>query len=390
LFAESDIQKLTVDSRQKLTREFAEKHTDLRERARRFPADQARTASEVVSCPLQLATVACLIEMDGLGTIREAVDLLSFELQRRATVGEEIPNIPGSVLEFALEEGRWVEYIRGSFSRELFLRVRELANAERSIDESLLTPERAMGVASTRIKLAETFVQPAVEAWLKDHLKSTGEDVLLSFGPYISGWGRSTVRGKASQVKRRAQAHLRTLLVALGTASDSATIDSLIKRVETLVSSMDTGFRDMPPAALSHLLVQMAPRPTGRGDKSPMVDIGSASTRSFKAEPDLKSPFDFLERDVRLAKRRAKEDRVAYLQDRISRVLRVLKYQGIDLTDSVGMCVQEVSQRLAVTKAPIEDIAQKAKSEIEVAPLDTRDSMAVEQVRSFIEQYVYG
>ncbi|MHA2004632.1 MAG: hypothetical protein ACW960_11060, partial [Candidatus Thorarchaeota archaeon] len=336
MLQDPDLEKLAVESRQRLVQEFAETHADLRERSRRIPTSEAQQLSENLSCPFQIATLAYIIDMDGILGAREAVNLLSAELERLASVGEEVPNLPGNVMEFALAEGRWIEYIYGKFIREMDMKVRELANSEMFLEEDSPAVEKAVALIWSRSKVAETFVAPLVEAWLNEHKKSTTEDMLAFFGPAITKWKKSTLKGKLAHLQRRSQAFFRKLSAILSSdTSESATVDQSTKRLNDLVEALGKPLDEMSIKAAAHLLVHIAPRKIGRGDKSAYVAVGAASTRGNKAEPDLSSPFDFLERDVLLAKRRPEEERREFLQDRIGRVLRFLKHQGSTVSEGV-------------------------------------------------------
>ena len=302
MLLEPDIQKLAVESRQRLVQEFAEKYANLRERVRRVPDADARKISEDLSCPLEIAMIAYLINMDGIMGVKHAVGLLSAELQRRATVGEDVPNLPGNIMEFALIEGRWISHIYGSFVRQLELKVRELANLEEGIEGPSIEVERALSIIAARTKMSETIIAPVIEEWSKEHPKATGKDSLNSYGQAITKWNISTLNGKFIQVQRRNQALFRVLRESLLTASDSFTMDAAINRIDTLIEELGRPFDEMPLRAISHILVHLAPRQTtGRGDRSAYVSVGVSSTRGNKAEPDLISPFDFLERDVKEA-----------------------------------------------------------------------------------------
>jgi len=158
---ETDIQKLAVESRQKLIQEFAETYANLRERVKRVPDSDARKVSEEYSCPLEVAMIAYLINMDGILNLRQAIDLFTAELARRATVGEDIPNLPGNIMEFAFVEGRWISHIHGRFTRQLELQVRSLANLEDAVDNTDLEVEKALSIIAQRTKLAETFISPS-------------------------------------------------------------------------------------------------------------------------------------------------------------------------------------------------------------------------------------
>jgi hypothetical protein len=329
--------------------------------------------------------------MDGILSAREAVNLLSAELERLASVGEEVPNLPGNVMEFALAEGRWIEYIYGKFIREMEMKVRELANAEGFLEEDSPAIEKAVALIWSRSKVAETFVAPLVEAWLNEHKKSTSEDMLIFFGLAITKWKKSTLKGKLSHLQRRSQAFFRKLSVILSSdTSESATVDLSTKRLNELVEALGKPFDEMSITAAAHLLVHIAPRKIGRGDKSAYVAVGAASTRGNKAEPDLSSPFDFLERDVLLAKRRPEEERKEFLMDRIGRVLRFLKHQGSTLSEGVERALKELEDRLNLEDVPMEELIDRYQAEITGVSVDMQEEVAVKQILDYITIYSYG
>ncbi|MHA1938792.1 MAG: hypothetical protein ACXABV_09130 [Candidatus Thorarchaeota archaeon] len=391
MLQDPDLEKLAVESRQKLVQEFAETHADLRERSRRIPTSEAQQLAENLSCPFQIATLAYIIDMDGILSARAAVNLLSAELERLAAVGEEVPNLPGNVMEFALAEGRWIEYVYGKFIREMEMKVRELANAELFLEEESPAVEKAIALIWSRSKVAETFVAPLVEAWLNEHKKSTSEDMLMLFGPAITKWKKSTLKGKLSHLQRRSQAFYRKLSVILSSdTSESATVDLSTKRLNELVEALGKPLNELSIKAASHLLVHIAPRRIGRGDKSAYVAVGTGSTRGNKTEPDLSSPFDFLERDVLLAKRRPKEDRREFLEDRVGRVLRFLKHQGSTVSEGVERALKELEDRLNLEHIPMEDIIDRNQAEITGVSVDMQEEVAVRQILDYITIYAYG
>ncbi|MHA2141828.1 MAG: hypothetical protein ACXADC_06510 [Candidatus Thorarchaeota archaeon] len=391
MLQDPDLEKLAVESRQRLVQEFAETHADLRERSRRIPSSEAQQLAENLSCPFQIATLAYIIDMDGILSAREAVNLLSTELERLAVVGEEVPNLPGNVMEFALAEGRWIEYIHGKFIRELELKVRELANLEGFLEDDSPAVEKAVALIWSRSKVAETFIAPLVEAWLNEHKKSTSEDMLMAFGPAITKWKKSTLKGKLSHIQRRSQAFFRKLSMILSSdTSESATVDLSTKRLNELVEALGKPLEEMSIKATSHLLVHIAPRRIGRGDKSAYVAVSAASTRGNKAEPDLSSPFDFLERDVLLAKRRPEEDRKEFLTDRIGRVIRYLKHQGTTASEGVERALKELEDRLNLEDVPLEDLIDRYQAEITGVPVDRQNEAAVKQILDYIIIYAYG
>ena len=390
MLPETDIQKLAVESRQKLIEEFAETYANLRERVKRVPDLDARKVSEEFSCPVEVAMIAYLINMDGIMSLRQAVGLFSAELSRRASVGEDVPNLPGNIMEFALIEGRWISHIHGRFTRQLELRARSLANLEDGSDSESIEVEKALSIIAERVKLAETLISPLTEEWTKEHVKSTSADVITAFGQALTKWNRSTLYGKFKQIQKRNQARFRILRQALTQTSDSFTIDASIGRVDTLIDELGQPLDKLTPRAVSHLLLHMVPRPQhGRGDRSPYLDIGVGSTRGNKAEPDMASPFDFLERDIKLGNRRKGDDRKDYLLGRIARVIRVLKYQGSDAPEFVQKCFTEIIARFGLVDISLDEITVTANDQLSQALPSEKDPIAINLIYDFIQNNVY-
>ncbi len=390
MLLDPDLEKIAVQSRQRLVQEFAEKHATLGERARRVPVSSAEEIATKYGCPLQIATVAYLIDMDGITTTKKAVTLLSSELFRRESIGEGVPNLPGNVQDFAVAEGRWISYIYGSFSREVEIKVRELANLESVFDEDEPPVEKAISLLNARIKVAEAFILPVIQTWFKDHNKGTSQDLLFFLGPAITDWNENTLRGKINRSKRRIQALLRRLVSIIQSASDSMTMDAYSHRIQDLISELDNDIVKLSPRAVAHLILQIAPRPTGaRGDRSRYVEFGTASTRGNKTEPDMVSPFDFLERDIRLAKRRSGEDRERYLKERISRVLKVLKYLGNDYLSSLEQSVKEIAERFEIDGINQNLLIEEMKQSYTNQPQENYADVTNSLVYSFIDKYFF-
>jgi len=160
-----------------------------------------------------------------------------------------------------------------------------------------------------------------------------------------------------------------------------------ITRLDDLIEDMDNPLSGMTVKSIAHLILHMSPRPTGRGDRSRYVQVGAATTRGSKAEPDMASPYDFLERDVRLARRRVGEEQSKFLMERIDRVIRVLKFNGDPIEDIVKTCLSELVDRLGFENISLE--AQYESVEQALADVGFReyDTEAVKLVFNFVNTY---
>jgi hypothetical protein len=225
---------------------------------------------------------------------------------------------------------------------------------------------------------------------MKEHPKANSLNALSVFGQGITKWNRNTLTGKFLQIQRRNQALFRRLRESLLKASDSYTMDAPIKRLDTLIEELGVPFEDMSLRATSHLLLHIVPRlSTGRGDRSSFVAVGVGSTRGNKAEPDLTSPFDFLERDVKLAKRRRGIEREEYLKEKIARVLRVLKYQENTPIDSLEKCLTELTDRLKLEEIPLESEIASATEQLVNVQESERIKLSMNLIYNFVTKFAY-
>ncbi len=390
MLLEPDFEKLAVRSQQRLVREFAERYASLRERVRRTPMDEARAIAERFGCPLQVAQVAYLLDLEGILSVGEAVDRLTAELQRRARVGQAVPNIPGNIMEFAIGEGKWLEHIFGSFVRDIELKTRELANLEATLDEDPPSVEKAISVLAARNRTAGTVILPVIRTWVKEHPGATSEDVMMVFGTALTKWSPNTLRGKLTEIRDMVRAFFRRLHIMISGAVDSATMDLTLERLQGLVDGLGAPFDSMPLEAMAHFLLHVAPRLSGRGDRTRYVIRGAASTRGNMAEPEMKTPYDFMERDIHLARRRIGNERRKYLDERLARVMRALKYLGHERTDIVRSCIAEAIERFHLDVDDGEHLAEEAAVKVAGVPEEESEETMVAVLRGFIEHYIYG
>jgi len=104
----------------------------------------------------------------------------------------------------------------------------------------------------------------------------------------------------------------------------------------------------------------------------------------------MTSPFDFLERDVRLAKRRAGEDRESYLKNKVSRVIRVLVHQGVPIDESVEKAIIEMQERLELPNSSLEGTNEEIEIALNGVPPDEQEQVAATLVIGYVRNNFYG
>ncbi|MBS3795359.1 MAG: hypothetical protein KGY80_10700 [Candidatus Thorarchaeota archaeon] len=385
MLIDPEMEKVAVESRKRLVDEFRERYATLRRNVDRIPMDQARTTAEEMNCPLQIAMIALHFHTEGIVQRKEAIRLLTKELSRRAEVGTEVPNLPGNVMDFALSEGRWIQHIYDTFSKNIERKVRQLVNLENTLEDESLTVEKVISVLKRRAEIAETYIMPLLETWVQEHPRSNAYDVLMAFAPAITKWRPATIEGKLEFKRRQTQAFFRKLHHALEPISDSATIDVSVDKILELIERLDVDFSDMELVATSHLLLHMVPRPSSRGDRSSYISKRTSSTRGGKSEPDMEGPVDYLERDVRLTKRRPPDEQKEYLMEKIDRVLRVLRHFGKSSYQALEECIVELNSRLDIGRE-LEPLLENAKQKLDGVSADKQETIAVNTVFDFLQE----
>lgn len=385
MLIDPEMEKVAVKSRKRLVDEFRERYATLQRNVNRIPMDQARTTAEELSCPLQIAMVALYFHMEGIVQRKEAIRLLTKELNRRAEVGTEVPNLPGNVMDFALSEGRWIQHIYDTFSKNIERKVRKLVNLENTLEDESPTVEKVISVLKRRAEIAEAYIMPILETWVKEHPRSNAYDALMAFAPAITKWKPATIEGKLAFKRSQTQAFFRKLHHALQPISDSATIDVSVDKILELIERLDVDFRNMELVATSHLLLHMVPRPSSRGDRSSYISKGSSSTRRGKSEPDMEGPVDYLERDVRLTKRRPPDEQKEYLMAKIDRVLRVLRHFGKSSFEALEECLVELNSRLGIDR-DLEPVLETAEQKLDGVSADKQETIAIKTVFDFLKE----
>jgi hypothetical protein len=104
----------------------------------------------------------------------------------------------------------------------------------------------------------------------------------------------------------------------------------------------------------------------------------------------MTSPFDFLERDIKLSNRRKGDDRQEFLSERIARVLRVLKYQGNDIPECVSKSYSEIIARFKLDDVSFEDSFTVASQLLVDALATERDSLAITLIQDFVNDHCFS
>jgi len=385
----SDLEKIAIDERRKLVREFEEKYADLQEKVYKIPEREIEKIVSKLKCPPELARVAYCIEMDGILNVKEAVDLLIDELQRRTKAGSEVAKVSSHLLDFSIKEGKWIEYLYRTFSYKMESKIREISNNESKIKRESMSSETAMSVFQNRQKVAETYVLEVIKRWLAEHEKSKPIDAVFALGLATTRWTRDIIRNRIRRIINDLIEFMQRIEDTLQKEEmQSRALKYIISRVSSIISGLTNGIDNITDVAAAHLVVHLSPKPDIKPDRSEIVMLSAPYTRGGLVEANMDSPADFLERDVKLAARRPEPARSIYLKKQINALTRYLYHKKIEKEEIVNQVFRMLEERFNIPERIVKIEKKHAKERLlKVEPAEHFELFS-EIMTEFVIKYI--
>ncbi|MHA1409950.1 MAG: hypothetical protein ACTSQY_06540 [Candidatus Odinarchaeia archaeon] len=314
-----------------LSRELANEFEavyDFKEKISRVPLSNVTAIIDKFNVEPEIAKVIYLLELDGKLTGEDAYQFILWIRKRFEEKGHTIPKISTYILNFAAREGTWLYFLYGKFPRLIDDKTRELTNLELDIMQKTEYPtEKIVSLVNGRNTIIETFIAPLIQKWMHEHedFKLT-DTVFALLAPLLN------VMPDAVKPYFR-QAHIDTrrffLKLDLLLENDDLIEEGIItkKSILDIRKSLLQDPNEMDLPIISQIFLNCIPKrkiESANGTASPLLIVSSPITRNGLVGPILKSPYDFLERDIRIAKRREKTDRRNYLKTKIQKVYNSL------------------------------------------------------------------
>jgi len=346
-----------------LRKEFKETYGDLAEKARKVPNKDAEELSERLNVPLEIAKVAVRLELDGILDAESVCDILMREMERLKEVDFEVPNISSYLFNFAVKEGKWIEYLYGPFRKEAEEAVRNLANWERIVsDKETVSEGSIINFLNERKRIIDEVIEPVMDEWLKTHKKTNYLDATVSLICALEKTSREKAIELLEERKKVLKEFMSKIYEKIKDVKGIRLFENIKSRVATIIKDLSKPISDLMKETYLELILNSIPRPIPREVQvSQYLFVGGPITRGGKVEPDLVKPTDFLERDIMLAKRRSGEDQVNFLKSSVEKVLKALLEQGMDPGDAVMHVLSEMYKRFDVGEFPEVELEEKVK-----------------------------
>ncbi|MEM2146062.1 MAG: hypothetical protein QW279_11925 [Candidatus Jordarchaeaceae archaeon] len=396
------------DTSRSVQDEFELSYSDLGKRASKVPEEKPAELARLFNCPISLCKVAYQLELDGVITAEKALELILWEYNRRKQIGNPVVPVLSYELEFAAQEGRWIEYLYSDLYNKI-QNTRELYNLEKVIEgESSIPTEKVMHILQERRKLAETYLVPLIIRWKKTHEASNNNDAAINICAAILRSTHSEAILALQQAKRRLIKLLRKFSEAFELSPDKSLFESDTKlrkpslmkdkmpketespleKIYELIDDLEKSFQAMSEYAVAETILEVAPKPVALESTTGVSDyliVTPPITRDGLVGPDLKEPCDFLERDIVFAKRRVIAVKENFLRERVRKVHKALINKGQGIEEGGAWILYKVSQDFNLTPMAPDEALKYIKKELE-----SYEGDLTEGVEKIITDYLWN
>ncbi|MHA1713051.1 MAG: hypothetical protein ACTSW4_03255 [Candidatus Ranarchaeia archaeon] len=369
-----------------LTEEFEKTFGDLEEKSRRISDARAEALAKKMDCPVEVARIAIQIGEDLLIDADTACKLLLKEYNRLNAMGYGIPPVLTYEINFAVLEGRWIEFLYSKLSRQLEEKTREISNFEsalRDTDVKAMPKEQVLEFLSLRRNISEKLLKPVMLKWLDEHVDSSPLEMGAAFAAAILRTTYDKVIDKLEKGRLSALEIYDFLWdVVKDTSIESTAIENARVEIDKMRKELQKKIDDLGIEGFAEVIIQVAPKKkVAVSQDSKYIFVHTPLSRKGMVGPELVTPTDFLERDILLSKRRQEPERSELLRNTISSVLKALMAKNIDEIQATVQMLTEMQKRFNIpTKGDAELTKELKESVKSIVGLDRLN---------WLKQYIY-
>ncbi|WXG45290.1 MAG: hypothetical protein WED05_00940 [Candidatus Atabeyarchaeum deiterrae] len=353
-----------------LNEEFKVIYGELSQKVLKVPISFAKKIAENHGVPLALGLVSYQIDQDGILSAETVCELLKREYGRLNSVDYPVPPIESSQLDFAIREGEWIEYLYRRFSRQISDQTATLSTLESLLTSKEIPFEKVSLIIYDRRKITRGLITPVIHRWITSHRQG---NALLGSLVIVEAILKSPNKlEKAKLFLSRKVEEVRSMLSKLKSALGAVNLESWSSRevepvkkialeVEKALSDIELPLESMSKESLAELIVQLMVKEAASSasiEKGSYLVVTSPIPSHGELHPLLGNPYDFLERDIRLAKQR--EDSHEFLQKTVQKVHRILAGETKQPIEVAVDMILQMHDRFTMNKKPrVEELLPK-------------------------------
>jgi hypothetical protein len=389
------------DTFRDLNTEFKTTHGEFSKKILNARRDLGKQLADTYDVPLALGIVAYQIDMDGILNSEVACELLRREYIRLKATEYAVPSFESAELDFAIKEGQWIEYLYKKFVRQIIDRTSTIATVEGMINSNDIPLEKILMIIYERNRITKGIITPVLRQWVSTHRGTRAFQSALAVGeailknPSKSEKVRLALTDKVEDVRKifdKLKAALKVADFSLWSPRELEPITRNINDIEESLSKVDSPFEAMSEASLAELVFQIIP--TGSAspaalEKGGYVVVTSPIPRHGEIAPLLEDPYDFLERDIRLAKQR--DDTENFMRNAVQKVHKVLvDKNGSPAEVGVNMIMQMHDRFGLATKPDREELLTKLSAFVQkeqTEDLEVRETIDLDAIYDYLAKY---
>ena len=158
---------------------LGENFADLLTRVDKIPLEKVVDTAAKYDCSQEFAGVIYLLNNDLDINPELILSDLNHELKRLEKSGSKIPEVETYMYNFAIAEGKWIAYLRGTLAKSL---IDDTKNYQSIISKMSKTKGSDLITLATQIMMERQFtaankIIPVIEKWVVEHVNSTEFEV---------------------------------------------------------------------------------------------------------------------------------------------------------------------------------------------------------------------
>jgi hypothetical protein len=363
--------------------------------------DLGRQIADEYDVPLALGMVSYQVEMDGILNSEVVCSLLKREYLRLKATDNAVPSFESAELDFAIKEGQWIEFLYKKFVRQINDRISTIATIEGMLGSDNIPLEKILMIIYERNRITKGVITPVIHQWVSTHKATRAFQGALAIGEAITKdpGGSEKVRlaltdnvEKVRKIFDKLKATLKIADFTQWSPRELEPITRNINDIEESLSKVDSPFETMSEPSLAELLFQIIP--IGSASPAPLekggyVVVTSPIPRHGEIAPLLEDPYDFLERDIRLAKQR--EDTEQFMRNAVQKVHRVLADKNGSPAEVGVNMIMQMHDRFGIPTPDREQLLTKMNTFVkkeQTEDLEVKEVIDLDAIYSFLSNYL--
>ncbi|NHJ86431.1 MAG: hypothetical protein FK734_13285 [Asgard group archaeon] len=270
---------------------IGENFADLTTRVDKIPLEKVVDIASQFNCSQQFGGTIYLLSNDMDIAPELILNDLSTELKRLSDIGNPKPEIESYLYNFAISEGKWIAFLRGSLFNSLIDDIKSIHSSYNKLGK--LSGEDLITLA-TQIMMERQFIGankliPIFDKWKEDHEDGTDFDAAVRIlASVLSKPVTEDIRNSIKEAKTELISQIELLGDILTNADQSNWIIRALIEAEILLEDLEQPALEMSAKALSDIIVWILSMEYEKniGDFTTKQDISKIITR-FQLESAL-------------------------------------------------------------------------------------------------------